>query len=499
MLPLLLSMSTALAQDPAAVLVAPFEPVNDTATGLVAMMPDFLGQQLASDFTMISIAEIGQIYETPAEEYAASCTPGEFVGCAFVLAEAGGAQYAITGTIEAYERGSRIDVRIVDIQSAREAVGFVVDVATGDDAILADAISRVIAAVQRGEIGGESDMREEGVVEAPAGPDKEEAASDLNQLNREIGGVDTLDTREEGVLVETEYTRENLFEDMEAEGTKPWERLEMTPRAYLRYKNSGRPLYEWRELAEGRQRQVLLRAGLGYGRGPVAGNYYGRVALSSQTLEVAETYAWQSMESAAGLSLAGSIGYGILPELELGLTGGMASGRFVVDIHRITEGDFSSSPAPTDYSNTSLFLGPQVLCAILPTAALRPVIGASAVLYRGTGVDSHVLPPTELPGGGVLEALPVPYALSVNAIGGVEVTMSKALDLWLHVPAGAIVATWNAPSSDHEGSDSGILESEGMLIEPTEPGSASASVQIGFQVRAFERKKKRSLSDYEEL
>ena len=497
MLPLLLSMSAALAQDPTVVLVAPFEPANDSATGLVAMMPDFLRQQLSTDFTMLSVADIGPIYDTPAEEYAVSCTPGEFVGCAFVLAEAGGAQYAITGTIEAHERGSRIDVRIVDIHNAREAVGFVVDVATGDDTVLADAIALVIAAVQRGEIGGEVDMREEGVAQAPVGPDKEEAASDLNQLNQEIGGVDTIDTREEGVLIETEYTRENLFEDMEAEGTKPWERLDMSPRAYLRYKNSGRPLYEWRELAEGRQRQVLLRASVGYGRGPVQGNYYGRVALSSQTLEVAETYAWQSMESAAGFSLVGSVGYGILPELEVGITGGRASGRFAVDIHRITEGDFSSTPDPSDYSNASLFIGPQALYAILPTATLRPVIGASAIIYRGTGVDSHIIPPSELPGGGVLEALPVPYALAVNAIGGVEVTMSDTLDLWVHVPAGALVATWNAPSSSHQGS--GILEQEGMLIAPTEPGSASASVQIGFQVRAFERKKKRSMSDYEEI
>jgi hypothetical protein len=75
--------------------------------------------------------------------------------------------------------------------------------------------------------------------------------------------------------------------------------------------------------------------------------------------------------------------------------------------------------------------------------------------------------------------------------------MSKTLDLWLHVPAGAIVATWNAPSSDHQGGE--ILEQEGMLTEPTEPGSASASVQVGIQIRALERKKKRSLSDYEEL
>lgn len=498
MLSLLIS-SQALAQDPTVVLVAPFEPVNDSASGLVAMVPDFLGQQLSANagFDVLSLSEIGTIYETPAEVYAGSCTPGEFVGCAFVLAEAGGAQLAVTGTVEAYERGSRIDVRIVDVASAREAVSFVVDVAMGDDIILADAVAAVLAAVERGELGQESDAREEGVEEAPSGPNKDEAASALSRLNQEIGGVDTLNTREEGLLVEEEYSREELFSDMEAEGTKPWERLEMSPREFLRYKNSGRPLYEWRELSEGRKGQVLLRASLGYGRGPVEGNYYGRIALAEQTLQVAETYAWQSMATAAGVSVSGSAAYGVLPELEIGLTGGLVLGRFNIDIDRITENDFSTSPDATNTSNTTMFVGPQALYVILPTAMLRPVVGGSAVLWRGTGVDSHIIPSAELPGGGSLDALLVPYALSVNAIGGVEVTMSKVLDLWMHVPLGAVVATWNAPDVYREGG--GILEEEGMITSPTQPGSVATGIQVGFQVRAWERKKKRTLSDYEEL
>ena len=378
---LLLTLTDALAQDTPTVLVAPFEPTNNSASGLVTMMPDFISQQLAARFQVVSIDDIGDIHGTPAAEYAASCTPGEFVGCAFVLGEAGGVQYAVTGTIEALTLGSRLDVRIVDIGSAREAVGFVVDVATGDDAILADAIGAVIEAVERGELGGESDMRQEGVTEAPAGPDKDEAASDLRDLNTEIGGVETLDTREDGELLETEYTRDDLFTDMEAEGTKPWERLNMTPREYLRYKNSGRPLYEWRELAEGRQRQVLLRGSLGYGRGPYQGSYYGRVALASQTLDTAETYAWQTSESASGVTVAGSAGYGILPELEVGLTAGFATGRFVVDIDRFTEGQFATASTPVDFGNTTIFGGPQVLYALLPTSSIRPVVGGAALLY----------------------------------------------------------------------------------------------------------------------
>ena len=91
----------------------------------------------------------------------------------------------------------------------------------------------------------------------------------------------------------------------------------------------------------------------------------------------------------------------------------------------------------------------------------------------------------------------MPYALSVSATGGVEVTMSEVLDLWMHVPLGAVVATWNAPDVYREGG--GILEEEGMITSPTQPGSVATGIHVGFQVRAWERKKKRTLSDYEEL
>ncbi len=486
---LLTLLSQSSAQTPAVVLVAPFEPQNTEAAGLASMLPDFLGQQLAEldEVQPLFLYEIGLIHDVPAEDYAASCPAGEFVGCAYVLAEAGGAAYAVTGTVQALQSGNRVDVRIVDVSSASEVTGFVVDMGTGDDAVFADGVARVLGAVIRGDIGAETDIRQEGGVAPAEGPDKEVASTELKELDTEIGDVSTLDVREDGRIEQERYTIDDLAVDMEDEGTKPWERLEMSPREFLRFKNSGLHLYEWRKLSEGRKGKLLIRGSLGYGRGPSSGAYYGRVALSAQTLEVAETYAWQTMETASGVSVSGAVGYGILPEIEVGLTGGLVTGRFEVDIHRITIGDFSTSPDPVDYASQTLYIGPQVLYVPMPTSTIRPVVGGLVTVWRGSAVGSHVLPPAELPGGGVLDPLQNATALMVGGLGGVEVRMSETLDLWAHVPVGAVIGTWNAPAVYHEGE--GALEPEGLLVAAPEPGSISAGVQVGVQVRLGREKK----------
>lgn len=475
------------------VFVAPFEPTHPEAAGLAAMLPDFMGQQLDArrDITIISLDGIGMVADMPARTYASSCPTGDFVGCAFVLAEAGGAELAVTGQITAYDNNTLVDVHIIETLSGREVITFEVHYGPGDDLIFAEGIARVVQAIIRGDIGQEADIRSFGRPGA-TGPDREQANADLSDLDREIGGVDTLDIRDAGIVEREEYTMDDFAADMDSEGTKPWERVNMGPREYLRYKNSGRPLYEWRELAKGRQGQILVRGYGGFGRLPTSGEYYGRVALSSQTLDVAEVYAWQTAQNGSGGLIGGSIGYGITPELEVGLNLGLATGRFIVDIHRVTEGDFSSAPDPGDYSSQSLFFGPQVLYAFLPTSSFRPVIGGFATVWRGASVDNHVLPPAELPNGGVVDPFAAPMSVVAGGLGGVEIKMGDALDLYVHVPVGAVVASFNAPSTFADGG--GVLED---LADPPEQGVASTGVHIGVQVHiGGGSEDKASLDDY---
>ncbi|MFT4976414.1 MAG: hypothetical protein ACI8S6_002311 [Myxococcota bacterium] len=487
-------LGTAQAQS-TSVLIAPFAPSHPEAAGLAVMLPDFVGQQLDArrDITVLSIDDIPRIADVSARNYAESCPDGEQVGCAFVLAEAAGAELAITGEITAYDNNTLVDIHIIETLSARELIVFQVHYGPGDDLIFAEGIARVVQAIMRGDIGREADIRSFGRPGAQ-GPDAEQATADLSQLDQEIGGVDSIDAREEGIVARESYSMDDFASDMDSEGTKPWERLDMSPREFLRYKNSGRPLYEWRELAEGRRGQILLRGFGGFGRIPASGEYYGRVALSAQTLDVAEVYAWQTAANGSGGVLGASVGYGLTPELEVGLNLGLGTGRFLIDIHRVTEGDFSSAPAPTDDTNQALFAGPQVLYAFLPTSSFRPVLGGFVHGWLGTSVDNHLLPPAELPNGGdpAVPSFSAPLSIVAGAIGGFEVQMGDRLDLWVHVPVGAVVATLNAPSKYTSGG--GVLED---LKSPPEQGVASTGIHVGVQVRAFGGKEKAaSLEDY---
>ena len=49
-----------------------------------------------------------------------------------------------------------------------------------------------------------------------------------------------------------------------------------------------------------------------------------------------------------------------------------------------TEGQRLTEPDPAQTSNSVVYLGPQVLVALLPTAAVRPVFGGEVRYWLGT-------------------------------------------------------------------------------------------------------------------
>ena len=491
---LLLGVSSAQAQETTPIFVAPFEATHPEAAGLASMLPDFLSQQLAggAGLSVVMLSDIGKIYDVPAASYAESCPEGEFVGCAYVLGEAGGARYALTGRVTAYEDHNQVDLRVVDVDTAVEIVNIDIRYLLGDDDAFAAGVVQTVRAISDGrlKVGDLRSYRRE----VATGPDKEQAASELSDLDREIGDVDSLDVRDGGLLEEEEYTLDDLAADMESEGTKPWERLDMSPREFLRYKSSGVPLYEWREMAKGRKGRLLVRGMAGFGRVPNSGSYYGRVALSSETLQVIETYAYQSFNNTSGLQVAGGAAYGLTPTLDVGVNVGLSTGSFAVDIDRITVGNVDTSPEPEVFNDSrSIFVGPQVLFVPIPTSTVRPVIGGFSNIWLGARVNNHILPPEELPNGGVVESLGSPGAVSVGAIGGGELSLGDTLDLWMHVPFGVVVSSWNTPDTYSQGDST-----EDLVQRPDELGLFNAGVQFGVQVRlGGTGEKKTTLDDYE--
>ena len=105
----------------------------------------------------------------------------------------------------------------------------------------------------------------------------------------------------------------------------------------MRWKNSGLPLDTFKERNAGRQFQLLIRPGLGFGRGPVNGRYIGSYAIdaSVQPKVIEEVYAWQSQESGTGLLAEMALGFGITPQLEVGAQIGYGSGKFSVLLEQV--------------------------------------------------------------------------------------------------------------------------------------------------------------------
>lgn len=472
----------------AGVYVAPFQVESAAGARVADQVPTLLLEALDAhpELRPIRVDEVGAVHDMDARTYATSCPPRQGVGCAFVVGETAGAALAVAGSVMADGDGIRVDVHVIDVAASVDVIAFQATLGEAGPAPLASGIASLVGAVARGEVKAEADIRQRTVADDRTA-EHAAVAGQLGQLDQEMGGVSSIVPRE-GIEIETpNMTMEQLLDRMEVEGSKPWERMDMSPRGYLRYKNSGHSLREWNQRRDGRRSQLVLRAHLGFGTAPTHGSYYGRYARSAEDLNIAETWAWQSAESGSTFGSGASAGWGILPELELGLVGGYGSGRFSVNIHGSTVGQNSSAPPAQDFSNGSWYVGPQVLAGLLPTFVVRPVVGGNVLFIQGQSVEQHILPPEDLP------LFPAPSIVQVNAILGAEARLSRRIDFFVHMPLGAVIANSADDAQEHQGE--GGLESTKNKSQLSPVG---AGVWLGVQVRLFGPKERaRTLEDYE--
>ena len=467
-------------QTEANVFVAPFQAVNREATALAALLPAFLAQELDRhpDLAVTPLERVGPVADMPPDVYLQSCPPGEVVGCAFVVAEVAKADFALAGTVESLQAGTRVQVHIIDVTTAREVVSFRADLGMGDDEVFAEGVARVLVAVVRGEVGEEADIREheDPTLDQTRTLRNDEVNRQLEQLSREMGDVTTLTRRSTAEIERPRMTEDDLTQAMDKEGTKPWERLNMGPSEYMRYKNSGVNLLEWRGRMEGRKGQLLLRPLLGVSRGPSHGSYHGRYVRSAADLSIIETWAWQGVETGTGVQVGGNAGWGLLPTVEVGLTGGIVTGRYAVQIQAETEGQTRTAPEPVDSSALTVYGGPRVLYAPLQWLPARPLIGGEATFWLGQGVDSFVALQENLP------AFATPKNILVTGLVGVEAGLGSNIDVWLLVPLSAVV--WSV-GTDTYSQGSEVLESK---TQPPALGATAAGVQAGITVRLLGKK-----------
>lgn len=477
MLPLLIT--AALAAEPTDVLVSSLQARNPEAAGLAALVESFLAQELKknADIHVIRIEDTPEFQDYPARTYMEGCPPGEIEGCTYVVGERGGAELAVTGTVQSLVTGTKVQIVILDIGEARQLISFTSELESGGDEAFAEGVAKVLVAAIAGEVGQERDIRlQDGEEEEPM--DNAAVARQLQALSREMGGVTAVISRSNKEVVRPKYSLADVAEKMESEGTKPWERLDMGPQEYVQYKNSGLSLYEWRLRAVGRHGQVLLRPAVGIGSGPWSGTYYGRTAYDvvGTQLQVVDAYSAQAVQQGTGGFVGIAAAYGLTPVLDVGAIFGVSFGSFTLDVNQKTVGQAEPQAQVDTAGQTTLVFGPQVSAAFFPVWKIRPAVGGGVLIERGrTVIDAESVPE------GLSIFSPATLVSGEIWVGG-EARLSKRVDLYLQVPvqlrfAGDVLIENREGTADEVAAD-----------PPETAGVAAAGVRAGLQIRLLGKK-----------
>lgn len=466
---MLFALSVALAAEPAPVLVSGFQPASTEAVGLAALLEGYLAVALEGDASirLLRVEDTPPFEDYDSRVYIDGCPEGDIIGCTTVIAQRAAVAFAVTGTVRVVDGTISVDLAVLDIGANRVAVQFQSELPEGDDKAFAEAVVKVLVAAVNGEIGQDVDIRDN--EDAPVARDNSALARQIEELQDELGAAQVELSRPERSLPRTEYTVEKLSEDMQGEGLKPWERLDMRPGDYLRYKNSGFSLVEWRRRAVGRAGQILLRPTVGFVSGPVDGGYYGAFGVDD-TLAVVDSWSAQSIQSGRGVEAAFGAGYGILPFLELGVEGGIWSGHFSIEVKQQQIGDFEEPSEPMSYQQVSGYGGLRAIVAPFPVLPVRPRLGVGVDFAAGRSSTHFLQLPPELTTFSARSML-----LGKLLVGG-EARINRRVDFVLDVPLTLVASTLTdtARVSDQE------------VVDPVVPTPASAvgwGIRAGLQIR----------------
>lgn len=462
--------------EPTRVFVGEFQAINAEAGSLAALLSGYLVNQLDShgELDAISAYEAPDIQGYSASTYLLSCPSGEYVGCAYVIGDTVDAEYAVAGTVESLNEGTRVRLSIIDVVDSREALSFEVDLGLGDDERFAEGVADILLAVIAGEQGAVVDIRDG---EEPGEPEDFDAVNaQLEALASEMGGVDTLTTFSDQTINRPEYTLEDLTQDGDTDAAKPWEVLGMTSTEYLAYKNSGLTVNAWRQLALGRKGQVIIRGAPTVGWGPYDTRYRGWYSIDPDTFAVLEAQAWQARESAGAGGGQLSLGFGLTPILELDLGFGFATGGYEMHIQKEQPDEVPTERDGETFPASNLIASARVLAVPWPTRAVRPIGGAGVSFVVGEGNAQNLLPGA----GTQLPSFDGNHLVLAQAFGGAEVSLGPRVDLYGLVPFSFLVGGW--PVREFESGAPGTIQS---FAAPRETSPLAVGVELGISVRLF--------------
>ncbi len=431
------------------------------------------GVQAQPAWKLLRAREVPDLMDGKASVYLASCPAGDMVGCTQVVAARGGAVWAVTGRVLEGEGSPRVEVTLLDVDTAREVVTFGIDVPSELDASRIDGIVRVLAGAVAGEFNAKDvrDRSPDDPADAVVPIDKEMVALQLAQLSGDLAAI-SVESGNRKVKAPL-LTAEDVADRARDEGGAPWERLGMTAGTYLQYKNSGLTLAEWRKRAQGHAGQVLLRPYLGVMSGPYGGAYYGRFAYKNvgSALVVVDALSEQAVQAGTGGTVGGSVGYGLTPWLDVGAAAGLVSGSFTVDIDQSTVGQPDAASPVDRRTGASWYAGPRVTASFLPTRGFHPVVGTGVSFVGAQGVSSVIEVPPQIVG------FDGPLLVQAELLAGFEARMGERVDFYVHLPVHVHVAG-DLRASERTGNEAVLT-----AYQPDVAGAIGGGLQAGLQFR----------------
>ena len=497
----LLALTTiAAAQAAVPVLVTAFEAQDLEAEALAERLPSILGQELEVEgIQVLDVWDNPPVGDTLAPMYLDACPYGQLEGCSFVLGEGAKAAYVILGSVRTVDsppppeeqEGSEdpppvekeVTLRILDVGAYEEVLSVVLVHTEQTASSFADAVPLMIQDAAEGWVGEQVDIR--ATADAEDGVDRTAAAQELAELSQELGEVEgqgeSLDSSEARHEDRPRKTVSQLLEEHGGDSS-PWEDWGITPRQYTAWWNSGWDWFSWSRRMLGRQAQLLVRVHAGAGLGPTHALYYGRVAFYGENLIPEENYASHELATGLGSHVGMSLGFGVLPTLELEAGASREGGEYAVDARFVYNPDGTLAEREVGEENAAT---PQVWVGAryvpMPWALLRPVAGIGVAWWFGNALSEDEVPMLDLP------AFTPALVTSLRGLVGAELRLGDRLDLFAQVPLHLLVGG-TEPASWNEQLLTGSAYGMDDKREPGRPFPLATGLQIGAQGRLGGRK-----------
>lgn len=424
-----------------AVLVPKFYTDNPALDAEAARVQAALEANLAQRFLVVPMAAVPPFPDYSADIYLRSCPKAEYIECSYLVGARAKANWVLVVRYKKPEaRGDEglpvAEVSIVDVNVARSILNFEAIVRPGQENEFAEGVANVLSRVIDGDAAAAVDIR--GQVEDPrVAWERRRAAAEAAAEDIESDGkieVSVQDLDFESGLKTPKITDADLARYDDRDDGTPWQRLDMSRQEYLLYKNSGKPLAEWRALAVGRKNRLLVRGSLGGGAGPFHQYFDGRWALDPNTLQTAEVEVHDRIQTAGTALGELSVGYGITPTVDVALRVAGRMGSYEYVLHQEVVGDPEPvlERSPSDVPGAQF--GAHVTYAPFPWRTVRPLAVGGVSFWKGVSPDMIVALPVQV---AELGPFVPPSLILVEAGAGGELRMSKLADLF--VDGGALI------------------------------------------------------------